>query len=136
MLFLKYGPQYSLYSFLVLEVAKPLKVKEFNLVIAYIDTHMVLYSTSEKLFFPYPNISERKRLLSKIFSKFLALMIFPPNTLHKEVGTDGSLLGLCKIQSWSSPIPWSPPPFLYKHSGFNRVLGNVSSIYHLQMWNL
>lgn len=35
-------------------------------------------------------------------------MIFPLNTLQKEVDTDGRLLDLCNIQSWSLPIPWSP----------------------------
>lgn len=70
MLFLKYGPQYSLCSFLVLEVAKPLKVKEFNLVIAYIDTHMVLYSTSEKLFFPTLTFQKEKGCSAKYFPNF------------------------------------------------------------------
>lgn len=69
---------------------------------------MALYYTLEKLFSPLLDISKRKRLLSKVFSKFLTLMIFPLNTLQKEVDTDGRLLDLCNIQSWSLPIPWSP----------------------------
>ena len=53
----------------------------------YID----LCPVSENLFFFLPDISERKRWLSKIFSKFLTLMVFPLTSLHKEVGTDGNL---------------------------------------------
>lgn len=69
---------------------------------------MALYYTFRKTFFSYLTFQKEKDVSAKIFSKFLTLMVFPLNTLQREVGTNGKLLYLCNTQTWSSPIPQSP----------------------------